>query len=210
MCGSVPTQPLISCVTLGKSLLHLGSQFSRLENRGFVAISCRRLPFSKLCHCLVLKIILMVQFCPVNDRVGFVEHPPENQKLHSRQVTDLWLPEEWINVEQMNEWICKNIPLYVKEGPPPTFLSTWPLQTVGTGWRKPLHVVWEEGDSKRNHGKSKGMLMLQGAGNLTKAANSWDRNGRTHSQGGQVVSPKTDDGFSPKLWPRNRQQMQVC
>lgn len=41
--------------------------------------------------------------------------------------------------------------------------------------------------------------MLQGAGNLMKAANSWDRNGWTHSQGGQAVSPKMDGGFSPKL-----------
>lgn len=57
----------------------------------------------------------------------------------------------------------------------------------------------EEGDSKRNHGKEKGMLMLQGAGNLMKTANSQDRNGRTHSQGGQVVSPKMDGGSSRKL-----------
>lgn len=41
--------------------------------------------------------------------------------------------------------------------------------------------------------------MLQGAGNLMKAANSRDRSGRTHSQGGQVVSPKMDGGSSPKL-----------
>lgn len=80
MCGSVPTQPLIGCVTLGKSLPHSESQFSHLEKEGFVAIPWGWLSLSKFCNCLVLKIILMVQFYPVNDRGEFVEHTPENKK----------------------------------------------------------------------------------------------------------------------------------
>lgn len=59
-------------------------------------------------------------------------------------------------------------------------------QTLAAGCGEPLHVVREEGDSRRNHGKAKGLRMLQAAGDHMKAENSRYGDGRHHCRGSRL------------------------
>lgn len=84
------------------------------------------------------------------------------------------------------------------------------LEDTSSGLKDPLHLAREEGDFRRNHGKQRGCRCCKLLAIACKRRiPGIEKKGPTDRRG-QIVSPEMDGLSSPKLWPRNRQQLHVC